>query len=52
MEEYIFKEAPFIDWQKWLNQWKHDYNIEIMDIEIKEETAVLLIKRTLIPHRK
>lgn len=52
MEEYVFEEALFIEWQKWLNQWKHDYSIEILHTEIKEDKAVILLKRTRIKHRK
>jgi hypothetical protein len=29
-DEYIIKEAEPIEWQKWLNQWKHEYNIEVI----------------------
>ena len=52
MEEYIFEEALFIEWQKWLNQWRHDYELEIIHIEIRGDKAVVLLKRTKIPHRK
>jgi len=51
MEEYIFKEATFIEWQKWLNQWKHDYNFEILHIEIKGDKSVVLLKRTFKKHQ-
>lgn len=27
--EFIIKEAAYIEWQKWLNQWKHQYNLKI-----------------------
>jgi ketosteroid isomerase-like protein len=47
MEEYVFEEAEFIMWQKWLNQWRHTYKLEILHIEIKGDNAVILLKRTL-----
>ena len=46
MEEYVFEEAKFIEWQKWLNQWRHDYTLEILHTEIKGDNAVILLKRT------
>jgi hypothetical protein len=30
-DEYIIKEAEPIEWQKWLNQWKHEFIIDIID---------------------
>lgn len=32
IEEYIFRRAKLIEWQKWLNQWRHDYVIDIKKI--------------------
>jgi hypothetical protein len=29
-EEYIIKEAELSKWQKWLNQWRHDFIIEVI----------------------
>lgn len=49
-EEYIFKTAPLIDWQKWLNQWKHEYLCEIVHCTIHTShtgisTATILLHR-------
>ena len=32
MGEYIVKTASASDWQKWLNQWRHKYKIEIVSM--------------------
>lgn len=46
MEEYIFKNAPLIDWQKWMNQWKHNYTIEVIHSQVHDDgTATILLKR-------
>jgi len=52
MEEYVFEEALFIDWQKWLNQWRHDYSLDILHCEIKGDKAIILLKRTRQKHQK
>jgi hypothetical protein len=49
-EEYILKQAELPEWQKWLNQWKHDFIIEVLNVDtvfypLKTE-VVILIKRT------
>ena len=51
--EYILKQAELSEWQKWLNQWKHTYDIEIIKMDaiaypLKTE-VVMLIKRTKNP---
>ena len=48
MEEYIFKKASRSEWQKWLNQWKHDYDLEIMKIvnHHKADQCTIYLKRT------
>lgn len=51
MEEYVFEEAEFIVWQKWLNQWRHDYILEILHTEIKGDKAIILLKRTPKKHK-
>ena len=30
--EYIFRRTTVKEWQKLLNQWKHDYSLEILKI--------------------
>lgn len=47
--EFIFKTAELIEWQKWLNQWKHHYDLEIIDIyfNVVNERLTILLKRTL-----
>ena len=52
MEEYVFQEGTFIEWQKWLNQWRHDYTLEILHIERNGDMALILLKRTWTKHRK
>ena len=47
MEEYIFKTAELIEWQKWLNQWKHDHILKILYIKTEGNNATILLKRTL-----
>jgi len=55
MEEFIFKTGELIEWQKWLNQWKHNYELKIHFIEIKDRlfngvnctNATILLERTL-----
>jgi len=51
MEEYIYKAAIPMDWQKWLNQWKHNYKIEIIFTQLNVDhtngaTLYMMIKRT------
>ncbi len=33
MEEYIIQTAKLSEWQKWLNQWRHSYNIDIISAQ-------------------
>jgi hypothetical protein len=48
--EYILKQAELPEWQKWLNQWKHTYNIEVIKMNAiaypTRTEVVMLIKRT------
>jgi hypothetical protein len=48
-DSYIFKTAELIEWQKWLNQWKHKYNLEIINTFYNSENGrlTILLKRTL-----
>jgi type II secretory pathway component PulM len=47
MQEYIFKTATNEELQKWLNQWKHKYEIEILKIHVhKLDTTTIYIIRT------
>ena len=43
--DYIFKTASNAEWQKWLNQWKHEYTVEIMHIKLDKDESTILIKR-------
>jgi hypothetical protein len=45
MEEYICRTAISGEWQKWLNQWKHIYEIEIISMSATDNTTTILIKR-------
>lgn len=51
MEEYVFETAKLIEWQKWLNQWRHDYELEIVHIKTEGEDATILLKRTRKKHQ-
>lgn len=47
MEEYIIKTGTESDWQKWLNQWRHNYNIEIVSaLYDKLGLLTMIINRT------
>ena len=46
MEEYVFETVTLIEWQKWLNQWRHDYKLEIVYIKTEGNDATILLKRT------
>ena len=43
--DYIFKTVTLIEWQKWFNQWKHNYTWEILYISTQGESATILMKR-------
>jgi len=45
MSEFIFKTAKHIEWQKWLNQWKHKYELIIHATSIDGENATILLER-------
>ena len=48
MEDYVFRTAPLIDWQKWLNQWRHEYKLEVLSNELDGlGNSTILLKRTL-----
>lgn len=48
MEEYIIKKDLRSNIQKFLNQWKHDYILDIINIESvgNGDYMVLTLKRT------
>ena len=43
MGEYIVKTASASDWQKWLNQWRHKYKIEIVSMNTVEFAREMLV---------
>jgi len=49
-EEYIIKQAELPEWQKWLNQWKHDHVLEIISSDAvfypTKTEIVIALKRT------
>lgn len=45
-DEYIIDSRPFKEWQKVLNQWKHEYTIEILSSIMNTGDLLLIIKRT------
>ncbi len=48
LEEYICETEDVKMWQKWLNQWRHEYKIEILGMTqcTHEEKVTILLKRT------
>ena len=45
--DYIFERKELKEWQKWFNQWKHDYKLEIIAQEIwDDDTVTILLRRT------
>lgn len=51
MEEYIIKTGSLSDWQKWLNQWKHNYILEIITAQfivtsLEYTEIAICLKRT------
>lgn len=50
MGEYILKTASASDWQKWLNQWKHKYNIDIVNMDSFEKEGIVFV--TMLINRK
>ena len=49
--EFIFKTAKLIEWQKWLNQWRHTYSLTFHFIEINKdkETEISESKTIMAP---
>ena len=43
--EFVFKSATLIEWQKWLNQWRHQYVITIHYVLVENGIATMLIER-------
>ena len=50
MGEYILKTASVSDWQKWLNQWRHNYVIDVISMDSFEKDGVVLV--TMLINRK
>ena len=48
--DFVFKQATTDEWQKWMNQWKHNYELEIINSFIHPNTSnlTILLKRTKI----
>lgn len=44
--EYILETKSEKDWQKHLNQWKHQFKIDILKMSVDENGVTLLILRT------
>ncbi len=53
MEEYILETNTAKDWQMKLNQWRHNYHIQVLSmVHCSHETTnqvTVLIKRTAKP---
>lgn len=43
MGEYILKTASAIEWQKWLNQWRHTYSINVISMDSFEKEGIVLV---------
>ena len=43
--KYILQTNSESRWQKLLNQWKHQYEIEIVEFEKSEQGVTMLVKR-------
>lgn len=43
MGEYILKTASTSDWQKWLNQWRHNYTIEVKSMDSFEKEGAVFV---------
>ncbi len=47
MKEYIFRTTTTIEWQKWLNQWKHIYELDILKIvHVSTDNVTIYLIRT------
>lgn len=47
MEEYIFKTTTKSQWQKWLNQWRYKYDLEVLKIYHESlDRVTIYLKRT------
>lgn len=47
MEEYQILRSADIDIQKWMNQWKHQYHLEIMHVQpLRDNQTYMVLKRT------
>lgn len=45
-DEYIIKKTSLIEWQKWLNQWKHQYDLTVITSAIEGDNITIALKRT------
>ena len=43
--EYVCKSATALEWQKWLNQWKHQYKLEVLKMSADKDRTTMLIRR-------
>jgi len=46
MEEYKIITGTASELQKWLNQWKHEYKLNIIAMSANENITVILLTRT------
>ena len=47
MEEYVIRKAEFIVCQKMLNQWRHEYKVEVLHmIYVGKGAIIMMVKRT------
>ncbi len=49
MGEYILKTATHAEWQKWLNQWKHKYELDVLSMSESlrhDDSITILLLRT------
>ncbi len=50
--EYIFERNLLSDWQKKLNQWRHDYEFEIMETFYQDSEGPNIPMATILLKRK
>jgi hypothetical protein len=45
LDYYVCETATAKMWQKWLNQWKHRFDMHIISMQCTDKTTTILLKR-------
>ena len=45
MEEYKIIVGTAMECQKWLNQWKHEYKLKILQMSADKDVTIILLIR-------